>query len=284
MATLLQLRTSLKRTLIDPNARYVADSVYTEYINKAQDQFAHDTEALEHITGFSVTTGVNRVTPPADFIRPRKFTYKDQWDLTPQDIINFTERWGFMGSFNSWPMKYTIFEDGIRLWPAPSETSTATTMNDPGGINATDASVILTSAAAFPTNGIITIESEKIEYFGKTSNTLNNLRRGIGGTVAAAHADATAVTLAFLRMAYYARFKTLVADGDVSEVPDRYTHILIYYAAHLGWLDNTDLGMALKYRDLYDKTIVSVAAAVDEEQRESPAIVQSIDRHSRMYL
>jgi hypothetical protein len=57
-----------------------------------------------------------------------------------------------------------------------------------GTITATATSLVLTSAASFPsTGGIIRIDSETISYTGKSSNTLTGLVRGVNGTVAAPH-------------------------------------------------------------------------------------------------
>jgi len=55
-------------------------------------------------------------------------------------------------------------------------------------ITATSTSLILLSAASFPsTGGIIRIDSETISYTGITANTLTGLVRGINGTTAASH-------------------------------------------------------------------------------------------------
>ena len=57
-----------------------------------------------------------------------------------------------------------------------------------GGITATATSLVLTSAASFPTTGgIIRIDSETISYTGVSGLTLTGLIRGINGTVAAPH-------------------------------------------------------------------------------------------------
>ena len=57
-----------------------------------------------------------------------------------------------------------------------------------GGITATATSLVLTSAASFPTTGgIIRIDSEDISYTGVSTNTLTGLVRGVNGTTAAIH-------------------------------------------------------------------------------------------------
>jgi hypothetical protein len=57
-----------------------------------------------------------------------------------------------------------------------------------GTITATATSLVLTSAASFPsTGGIIRIDSETISYTGKSTNTLTGLVRGVNGTTASPH-------------------------------------------------------------------------------------------------
>ena len=63
-----------------------------------------------------------------------------------------------------------------------------------GGITATATSLVLTSAASFPTTGgIIRIDSEDISYTGVSTNTLTGLVRGVNSTTAAIHNTAANV-------------------------------------------------------------------------------------------
>lgn len=282
MATLAQIRAKLARVLIDPNSRFLNSTALNAIINEAQDQFALDTEILDRITGLVVTAGVNRVTPPSDMIRPTKFVYRDYWPMGPTNIVEFTEQWGFYGPFSSWPFKWEVFDNDILLNPAPSESSPTTTINDTGGISSSDTSVTVADASALPVNGIIKIESEVIEYFNKSSNTLNNLRRGIGGTTAASHADTTTVTLCLMRMAYTARFKTLSNDNDVSEVPDRYIHVLVDQAALMAFTQGNEHQLAERHRGFYESAIEKIKVGAEQKQRERPDRVLSIDRNSRV--
>jgi len=61
-------------------------------------------------------------------------------------------------------------------------------------IDATSASIILTSATSFPKEGLITIEDEIIQYFGKAGNKLLNCVRGTNSTTAASHESPVAVS------------------------------------------------------------------------------------------
>ena len=92
-------------------------------------------------------------------------------------------------------LKYYI-EKGTDFYDVTPIIATSTLVNKcatafstlDGGITATATSLVLTSAANFPTTGgIIRIDSEDISYASVSSNTLNGLIRGVNGTTAAIH-------------------------------------------------------------------------------------------------
>tara|TARA_B100000768_G_C11277825_1_gene376864 strand:- start:1282 stop:3396 length:2115 start_codon:yes stop_codon:yes gene_type:complete len=68
-----------------------------------------------------------------------------------------------------------------------------------GNINASIQSIVLNSAAGFPTGGgLILIGTEQIRYVGITSATLTSCTRGVNGTIAASHSNNDPVTCATL--------------------------------------------------------------------------------------
>jgi hypothetical protein len=74
----------------------------------------------------------------------------------------------------------------------PITATVPTTLN--GTITSTAATLVLTSATNFPSNGIILIDSEQIGYTAKVSNTLSGLTRGLNGTTPAAHTTGATVS------------------------------------------------------------------------------------------
>jgi len=70
-------------------------------------------------------------------------------------------------------------------------TTSYSTLN--GTITSTDTSITLTSAASFPINGVIKIDSEQIAYTTIAGNVLSGLTRGYNGTTAAGHTTGAAV-------------------------------------------------------------------------------------------
>jgi hypothetical protein len=67
----------------------------------------------------------------------------------------------------------------------------STTLN--GSIDNSVTSIILTDASSFPVSGTILIDSEKITYTAKSTNTLTGCTRGALSTTAVSHTNSTAV-------------------------------------------------------------------------------------------
>ena len=93
----------------------------------------------------------------------------------------------------------SVFEYGFGTgnWNEPRDVgTTTTTMNDSGGINTTDTSVVLTASDSFPSAGTVLIGSERIQYTGNNTGTetLSGLTRGAFSTTAASHSDGATVT------------------------------------------------------------------------------------------
>lgn len=72
-----------------------------------------------------------------------------------------------------------------------AKNNLSTTLN--GAVDAVTTTIVLTSAAAFPASGYVTIGTEAIKYTGISTNTLTGVTRGADGTTAASHLNGTAV-------------------------------------------------------------------------------------------
>ena len=93
----------------------------------------------------------------------------------------------------------SVFEYGFGTgnWNEPRDVgTTTTTMNDSGGINSRDTSVVLTASDSFPSAGTVLIGTERIQYTGNNTGTetLSGLTRGAFSTTAASHSDGATVT------------------------------------------------------------------------------------------
>ena len=83
---------------------------------------------------------------------------------------------------------------GAGIFGGISGSAATTAVNDGSGMTASATSVTVDSSANFETTGYLLIDSEIIQYTGKTSTTFTGLLRGLFGTTAATHADDATVT------------------------------------------------------------------------------------------
>jgi len=83
---------------------------------------------------------------------------------------------------------------GAGIWGGISGAAATTAVDDGSGVTASATSVTVDSSANFETTGYLLIDSEIIQYTGKTSTTFTGLLRGLFGTTAATHADDATVT------------------------------------------------------------------------------------------
>jgi len=81
---------------------------------------------------------------------------------------------------------------GVGNWGGTVDSATTTTVNE--ALDATETTITLTDASAFPTAGTIQVDSELITYTGKSSNDLTGCTRGALGTTAATHDNGATAT------------------------------------------------------------------------------------------
>ncbi len=81
---------------------------------------------------------------------------------------------------------------GVGNWGGTVDSATATTVNE--ALDASETTITLTSATAFPTAGTILVDSELITYTGKSTNDLTGCTRGASGSTAATHSDGATAT------------------------------------------------------------------------------------------
>jgi len=83
---------------------------------------------------------------------------------------------------------------GAGIWGGISGSAATTAVDDGSGMTASATSVTVDSSANFETAGYLLIDSEIMQYTGKTSTTFTGLTRGLFETTATTHADDATVT------------------------------------------------------------------------------------------
>ena len=80
--------------------------------------------------------------------------------------------------------------------PVPTTTaSPVPTAHLVSSVSATDSTLSVDNANAFPGSGTLIIDTEQISYTGKLGNTFTGAQRGVNGTTATAHPSASVVRL-----------------------------------------------------------------------------------------
>jgi len=174
------------------------DAKIAYYIYEGQKEYAKETKGIE---GFeSLATEDGRATYVISGTALRSQGYKRCFFMDGNNL--YTVGWMSRNNMNdflsfsnreqtsSFPSTINFWETTATIYPAVADAPTST-LNGAIAIDAT--TLTLVDATNFATRGIVTIGTEKIEYYNKSGNILQNLRRGRQGTVAVEHDTATSV-------------------------------------------------------------------------------------------
>ena len=144
--------------------------------------------------------------------------------------------------------------------PFPNASDPATTLNGALTIGAT--SIVLTSAAGFLPSGYALIENELVFYQAIVGNTLTLVARGVGGTAAAAHNTATAITHCSLWVQGARVPNTITSSTSLVEVPLAWVSLLNLYLLGMMKLSGQDEAAAVKLLDLWEKGCAAIEQKV----------------------
>lgn len=205
-------------------------------INDVIKEFVNATEDVRQENAYDSVAGQFDYAAPSDIKKIISATWMPTGtQIEPVSLHEFEARGGYELRQTGVPLYLTLEGVGgayrYRLFPTPTLTSATTTINDSGGINSSDTSVILTDSSVFRAPASwFKCESEKILFQSNTAstNTLGLLRRGMGGTTAASHADTTAVTQLDWHVVYSRSAAALSGDSDVPEIHPDYHQALVY--------------------------------------------------------
>ena len=154
------------------------------WINRGLELASQVAGGLLDYAGVSTVSGNPQYVVPGEWKRIASVWY-DGYPLAFDDVGNYFRRNPITASVLA-SISVALFYDKmmVEIWPQPSRTAASTTLAAP--FNVGDTQAVLTNAAGFLlTNGFAKIGAEIVAYNGKAGNTLKNLQRGLGGTVAA---------------------------------------------------------------------------------------------------
>ena len=244
MAALSALRTRLGVKLTDQNLRILTAAQMNALLNEALEAWVDETGELVQETAFAVTAKEFDIDAPSDILEVKAAWWAptSYSPVTPVGYTEFDEPGGFQLNRSGGTPELIMLEGTqssnaptdlrLRLFPAPTATSATSTINDAGGISASDATIGVTAASTFRSpSGWIQIDNEKILYqnLDTSTNQFKLCRRGMGNTTAATHSDGATITQLDLMVRYTRAPAALSSDADVPEINNRFHKYLLHY-------------------------------------------------------
>lgn len=271
MATAQALIDDVRARLIEASAGFFSDDVsILRWLNQGYKNFNAKSEFLEKVTAYKLIANQTEYAVPSDMQSIVDIKWKDQYTVEWRDLEEWNRSAGYGDRTGDRPEIWRMFPSTskFRVYPIPNAASASTTMNDTGGINTSDTSVILTDASSFPSRGRILIENEQIMYYAKSGNTLSQLVRGDGGTTAASHADATAVYHAPLEV-YHSYMPALMVVSSVDcQLPAEYDEALVSYALSICFRVKDKYETSGAYFKIYKEFLEMGMDAVAQRQKQ----------------
>lgn len=170
-----------------------AYSAYS-FLQRAMDEMIRLGDGITDLTGVQAIAGQAMYalgSSAAPF-----FNFTNVWfDGYPMDIVqrrlifkrNVVTGFSGLAAFHS-----DTIQPVMELWPQPNRTGGTTTVSSPVGV--TDSTINVTSTTGFLSLGQAKIDSEIVSYSVASTTQLQGCTRGLGGTIAVAHANTAPVT------------------------------------------------------------------------------------------
>ncbi len=286
MSTAQALIDDVRARLIEANAGFFSDDVsLLRWLNQGYKNFIAKTEFLEKVTAYKMVANQTEYAVPSDMQSIVDMRWKDEWTVDWRDLEEWNRRVGTGAGTGDRPEVWRLFPSTskFRVYPIPNAASTSSAMNDTGGINSSDTSVIVTSGTNFPTRGRILIDSEQIMYYAKSGNTLSQLVRGDGGTTAAAHSDTTVVYHAPLEV-YHSYMPPLMVVSTVDcQLPAEYDEGLIAYALSIAFRAKDKYETSGAYFKIYKEFLDMGMDAVAQRQKQRLPCIKDEQSGETMY-
>lgn len=229
------LQNDVRSRLIEASARYFTDAEIKRWLNLGYKAFLARTGWAERITGLAAVADQYEYDLASQTVKIRQILWEDQYRIVPKQQHIFFNLVGVSNTSESTrPEIYTAFPwyNRIRLYPIPSTASDSTTLN--GAHNSTITTLTVAATSAFPTTGMLLVNSEQILYTGKTATTFTGCVRGYSGSTAASHSNTDSVKLASILVYNTYIPADMSADTDEPRVNEEFREALILYAVQIG--------------------------------------------------
>lgn len=252
--TLAQIRTLARTLLSEPTASYWSDTELNNYIGYGLEDFCNQTDVLEDISTDSLVQYQADYTLPSDYTKIKQVELvkgNSNYYIYPQDLQEAYT--GTTKNTSNPPQTYNIWEGKLRLGERPSNAAASTTLD--GTITDSATTLDVASASGLPRHGRILIDSEVIEYWAISSETLSPCTRGCEGTTAAAHTTLATVTLRDMWIYHFKKDAELSTDASTPTIPSQFHEALAYYCASIGRRKSKDHDLANEYWMKYQEYV-----------------------------
>lgn len=237
MATASAILDDLRSKWGDTAKDFLSDSISLEWLDQAQKQLSAELRPLKRIKGFLVSANQDYFAVPDDVIMVEVATTNKGLRRVLRRVTPGEYRQQQIAVDNAVgdPVFWTEIEERIYVWPRFSGASKTTTVN--ASTTAAATTVTMASTGNLRSNGQIIVDSEEMEYTGKTSTTITGVTRGVGGTTSATHVSAAAVTQLDFELIYQRHPKTLASQTDELEIKEIWHKPLLQnYVMYLAYM------------------------------------------------
>jgi len=235
--TLADLRRDVRSLVLEPAAHMFLDSELSTWLSLGIRDFSSRVLWYSRIVAKDVIANQFEYDLPADILKLELIRWNEQYRPRVLDEAEWSAATFLQTDVSkTYPDFAFLYPHDKRLaiYPKPSATSPATTLN--GALTAVATTITVASTAAFPTKGYLLIENEQVRYFATTATQFLLCRRGDGDTTAAAHADLVAVKSGQLQLYVRALPPDLTLSGDIPKLPDEYIEALTLYCGYRAYL------------------------------------------------
>ena len=260
----------VRRAINDKQRDIVHDRLWT--FAEGERSFATVANQFRYVPDGTRVGIINTVTHDS---KPLKYIDRQYWEMIHVDS----------DPTSSYATHFSIWNNEIHLYPKPSTAASSTTMNDSGGISATDTSVIVTSASGFKSVGgfyRFIIDSEVIYSPALSTATFSGLLRGREGTTAASHSDGATVTERDVVYTFQVEPTDLSDISDETIVPEPEV-LAVGVAADFARSTLKDNALAdrldIKYKDLFygNKQVAGLTNKYSKKVKTTFSAVKDVD-------
>lgn len=247
------IRQKVRRLINEPDESVISDEDINDEINLTQKEIAHLRlwSFYESTKSFSSVANQYEYSLASNVFVP----YDAKFDTQPLAVIGL-HRWNLLrwdSDTTGDPTHITMWSRKARVYPYPSASASATTLN--GAHSATVTTITVASTSNFQSQGRIIIESEVISYTGLASTTFTGCTRGEEGTTAATHATTTAVTERDFIYYFQEDPSDLANETDETAISD--PSVIAYKSA-------AELSLQIEKETLHDRLLIKYDRALKQ--------------------